>query len=316
VALALIALFDVAVARDDRIWDWTFDGTLLERFEEKVIGPAEDVRVVVLGSSRARDAVPPRVLERELGLPAGSVLNLSPTSGTPFDGAWLYRRNRERLRRAEVLVVGVSDWYCSAALAPTARDRRLATWEQRAAEFQGWNRFELVLGSFWRACDARLALRAMLIDYPRDPPRAVLREDGRPTEWAVESLEDRGPPVADSELRVEQFHDGQPFGLGRIRQLERLLAMAREDGVPVLIVDFPQRGRYVDAVRSRYPEKLDRYRAAVRALARPDGSVRVHLFEDVESLGIPATELYDYGHFTPHGARLFLPHLVKLLREE
>ncbi|MCA9537262.1 MAG: hypothetical protein KC620_00155, partial [Myxococcales bacterium] len=137
--LSLLAAFEIGVARDERIWSAaprTASGVFAV-LEAQVIEPAEAPQVVLLGSSRVRDAVPPRALEAALGLPRGAVLNLGLTSGTPLDALTLYRRHRDKLGRARVLLLGVEDWYLNGAMPPTDRERRFATWAERVGDYVG-----------------------------------------------------------------------------------------------------------------------------------------------------------------------------------
>jgi hypothetical protein len=104
--IVVLVSVEIFVARSD--WVVTrYPASTLGAFyavETEVIRDA-DPAIICLGNSRLRDALAPRVLERELGMAEGAVLNLSLTTGRPFDARILYRRNRAVLRHAELMIL-------------------------------------------------------------------------------------------------------------------------------------------------------------------------------------------------------------------
>lgn len=315
-ALVLVATFDLFVARGDWVWRWSplTDGGSFSALDERVLPNVSSPEIVVFGSSRTRDAVPPRELEAQMGLRNGAVINLSLGAGTPSDALWLYRRHRDRLRTARVLVMGVNDWYFNSNMPPNERDRRFATAQERFEGFGRWHVPELLLGRVWRTVDVRQNLKFRLARLGRAEMPPPLAEDGRATWRTTESLDARGPEFADAGREAAKFLENFEFGGIRSRHLRDLIALAREDGMRVVLVEFPLRHRYLERAEGEFRESFGRYREALQDLHDPAGGVTVRVFGRAADLGIDETLLYDYGHLTPLGAREFLPHLAELLR--
>jgi hypothetical protein len=315
VAAAVVLLcVEIIVARRDWIWsrDPASPSGVIDAMEQLIIRKASPPTVLVMGSSRARDAIVPAVLERELGLPRGAVMNLGITGGTPFDGLTLYRRNRDRLRHAQLLVFAIEDWHLNESFPPGVLDRRFATLDERIGVFDRDATLSLVVGWLWRTYDAQEPLRELGASVTRDGSRTLrVTDDGR-IGWRRQELEE-GPTSVDVQTSVAQFYTPFRLGRGRLRQLEQLLALARQDGLQALVVRLPWRDAYVDAVRARYADQLD----ATAALTRDVAGARVVLFERASALGIPEHWFYDYGHLTLLGARRLTgrlaPHVAAAL---
>jgi len=316
-AIAFVVLFDVSVARADWVWRWFpgYGGGAMYALEDEVLVKAADPVVVVFGSSRMRDALPPRSVERALGLEAGRVLNLSLDGGTPFDALVAYRRNRKLLSRAEVLVVGIDDWYVKANVQPNPQDRRFGTLRDRMECSRGRERAAAVVGSVWHTVDVRGALKERLVRIGRPPRPSPVGPDGRVTWRGVEDPEAVGPQVADSVRMAAKFHASMDPGSGRVRQLRELLRLAREDGVEVLLIELPLRAAYRREVRTHYPETLAYYREAFGPLHDPDAGVTLRFLDDASALGLTAAHFYDYGHLTPLGAETFVPVLARIIED-
>lgn len=307
IALLLLLAVELGVGRQDWIWQAVrgSDIGLLNLMDRDVIPVAPPPKVLLMGSSRIRDAVPPRYLERYLGLSEGAVLNLGVTGGTPFEALVLYRRHREKLSQAEVLVISAEDWYSNGGIRPGDADRRFATLSGRLSDYGLEESLGLLVGWVWRTYDARYAIERWMRCQFRDcegsayvgPDRRVIyRREGR--------LE--GPAEVDVTPDLRRFYQNYAWSNGRLRQLARLIAAARQDGVRVMVVQFPFRDEYLSAVRKQHGQAYDDYLRALRGL---DGA-EVLVFESAGELGIAQRYFRDYGHLTPLGAELMAERLA------
>ncbi len=306
IAVAILLLVELAVGR--REWIWTAvrgsDMGLIHLIEQEVIPSAPRPRVLLLGSSRMRDAVLPLQLARLLGVPAGSVLNLGMASGTPFDGLTLYRRHREKLSQAHVLVVSAEDWYVNAGISPRDSDRRFATLRERATDYSLEDSLALIVGWFWRTYDARYAIaRWLQCQFDECEGSAYVGPDGRVIYDREDPLE--GPHELNVTEHVDRFYQNYEWSEGRLNQLARLVAEARRDGLRVIVVQFPYRDEYLAAVRDRHAEAYEQY---LQRLRRLEGA-ELLLYETASDAGIAPTYFRDYGHMTPLGAALMTERL-------
>lgn len=310
-ALALLLAVEFGLARQDWVWTWVpaSNSGIVEAMESQVIATAPPPQVLLMGSSRIRDGVAPRQLEQALGLPEGSALNLGLTRGMPYDAALLYKRNRERFKGARLLVLGVEDWNFNAALSPNERYRRFATLSERVGVYNGdWTR-SLVAGWVWRTYDAQGPLRRLLKSAARGRQTQLpLAEDGR-IKWRAKEKQ-TGPEVVDVSLDVKRAYRHYTRRQGLEDQLRALVAMAREDGVEVLLVQVPLRDAYLARAQEDYPEGLQLYRDA---LASFEG-VSQEIWWESSALGIRQDWYYDYGHLTPPGAKVFTQALAQRAR--
>ena len=131
-AVTLLTVFEFAVARADWFWGWIpFSQVgVIDALERQVL-PKSEPLILFMGSSRVRDAIAPRTLEKRLRLPRGSVLNVGLTMGTPFDAKILYERNRDKLSRAQLVFFGVEPFQLDVHNRPTERILRYGSLSDR-----------------------------------------------------------------------------------------------------------------------------------------------------------------------------------------
>ena len=297
--LLVLAGIELFVARSD----W-----IIERFPSSSLGAVyalesqliqgTEPEIVCLGNSRLRDGLAPRVLEEELGMRKGSVLNLALTAGTPFDSHVLYRRNRTVLRQAKMMIVDVEyDYYIDApVLSP--RIVQFATFHEHVRLFQTRKQLVLALvGGIWRTFGLRDYLRALIID-PDNSNSLVLADDGRIV-WRDRELDNRIDVQADI---IEQGKVFETIRLdhGHERELRRLIALAREDNVKVVLLHVPMRDEYVRHLKETFPENYRRARVEFQ-----ESVFDVDLLLDWEQggeIGLLDDDYFDYGHMTNAGS--------------
>ena len=316
-ALVLLVLFDVAVARRNTVWNWfpKSQSGIFDVLESNVIAKAQHPMLLVMGNSRIRDAVIPRRLEQELGLPDQSVLNLGLAAGTPFDAIMLYQRNRQTLSRAKWIVFGVEDWFVNAGRPPNQRDRRFAGLQDRVGVFTWPDTLKLLLGWVWRTYDARVLLYEYVsrwgVARQSAPP---ISKDGRVV-WREKEL-DIGPDEFEVSGSVEYFYKQFRPGVGRLEQMRRLIEMAQEDGLQVMIIQLPFRDAYTDYVRAQHGWAYQAYRDRLQSLVNTLPDCPVYMFEKASEIGMPQNYFYDYGHMTIRGAQIMTDRLAQLIRDE
>ncbi|MCK4872989.1 MAG: hypothetical protein KAS72_09710 [Phycisphaerales bacterium] len=321
VCLALLAVVEFGMARQDWLWSMfpKSPSGIVDVLEEQVIEPAPSPVVVILGNSRTRDAIIPAEMEEVLGVPHGSVLNLSLTAGEPYDSYVLYVRNREKLSQARVLMIAIEDWNLNDNQAISERFRRFATLSDRLGAPDWKDRLSLVAGWVWRTYDARKPLGRLLKEMVLRRDRSVpIGEDGRVV-WRTDDPE-FGPEDVDVSADLDHAYRGfDPSRSGEARNVEyfrRLIALATEDGLHVLLIHPPFRDKFIDKRDSAYPQARASFRAVLDELARMPGDIHVLESERASELGIAETCFLDYGHMLASGARIYTRWTATWIRDE
>ncbi|MBI2301549.1 MAG: hypothetical protein HYU66_21815 [Armatimonadetes bacterium] len=305
VALATLLVMEFGLARQE--WLWTqFGGGGLNAIQSRIdaiVTPSPDPLVVVTGSSRLRIGASPLQIEQALGVPAGSVLNLAVAAGTPFDALTEYRLGRDKLRSATLLVIGLDDFYTNASWGVTLCDRRYATLDERLHDYDPPQVRTLLIGWLWRTCDAQRALQRFLARGGRPMPYHAELEPDRRCRLA-EGWDKPATPADEPKLveTLEAFYQNWRPGSGRLRQLRKLAALARSDGLKVLVVCTPLAPRYRQLVHERYPEAEAYFGRCLEQL-RAEG-LEVLDWRDSTAVGWPPAAFHDYGHPTPLGVTL------------
>ena len=312
-AVALLLSLEIGVARSDRLWRAVPDSMVgaFRGIEEEVIAKAPPPTVVFMGSSRMRDAVEPRAIEKELALPKGGVLNLGLTGGTPYEALLYYERHRDLLKQARVLVVAVEDWYWNDGFPPSEVERLYATMAIRWEWYKRRRNLGDLVGGVLRLTEVHEALPKWAISLVRGPTPLRFVDDRlrwRPPSQVLEV----GPETADVAGSVATFMQGFKLGTAYERDLRALVAMAREDKLEVIVTQVPLRAQYVEALAKSHPRVTPFMHERAELLAREMG-VRVELFGRGTDLGIPDDRFYDYGHLTVDGCRRMEPVWKRVL---
>ena len=311
-AVGLLLTVELSLARSEWLWSRVpmSPSGVIDALEERVIEPNSSVDIVFMGSSRVRDAIIPRQLERELDLEHGQVMNLGLTAGNPFDALTLYRRNRGKLSSARLIVFGVEDWHFNAAMPASERDRRFASWSESLGMLSGSETHSLLVSWIWRTYGAQQPLRRLVKSIFQAPPGDLpIGEDGR-VRWRGE-VGDFGPETVDVATEAHRFYRNFSPHSGRFEMLRVLIDLAHADGLTVMILQVPTRRAYREFVLEHYAREYAAYERAVRELP----GVQVRIYADAQSLGLAETYFYDYGHLTPVGARIFTSETANWLRE-
>jgi lysophospholipase L1-like esterase len=315
-AVALLAAVELGVARTDWIWSRAprSETGVVDALESQIVANAANPRIVLLGDSRTRDAVAPRQLERELRLAEGSVLNLGLTAGTPFDSRTFYERNRDVLRRADVLVVDCEWRYFINPPELTSRVRRYATLQDRIDLLAGGNDLPAgVAGWVWMTYGAGDAIREWVGSLTKDAEAPLpIAPDGRIV-WRDEEVE-TGPQTMNPDSFVRSVFRKSQATQAHAEQLRQLIDLIRADGLRVVLVHWPFRGAFVEACNRDHGPT---YQAALDELKQFGAEADEFIFfERGQDAGIPDEYFYDLQHLTPRGAEIMTNILADRLREQ
>jgi len=313
-ALLFLLVFEAAVARSD--WFWTFPersrSGAFYAVERRVMARRPNPKIVVVGSSRARDAVLPSALEHELGLVTGDVANLAMTSGSPLDARELLRRNPAYFAAVDLIIVGVEDWYFLDGRPMQERERLFADWsEQRDGWVQrgGWPRALREHGI--KSLLGTRRMGAVIRAGPKAFRRMPLDNEDR-LAWRIGDVS-TGPRELDVSRDVQRYYDGATVARYRITALRDLVTEGRRAGAHVVVVQIPLRDAYVDAVVRDHRDDWQQYRARLTAFCQ-GLSVPLIAVDRASDVNLVATQFRDYGHMTASGARTYSTWLGSRVR--
>ncbi len=253
VAFELLLVVDIFLARREMIWVFAQNSPIgiVHAMEGLVIKPTEQVSVLVLGNSRVRDAIIPAVLAEELGISRTNVLNISMTRGTPYDSLTIYRRNREKLAKTSLLIIGVEDFSQLRTNIPSERFRYFSSLAERCEHFYGEARASLIASYCWRTLDAYRSIRRLgkqILFRPNQ--RVSIGSDGR-----VIWRDNENAQYIDNSQEIAERIYGDRVLKYDSWALRELLDRCAEDGIPVLLYRPPlstASGTASGAARSRH----------------------------------------------------------------
>lgn len=303
--LGILLVLEFGAARRD--WIWNLDPRrpvgIFQAVENEIIVPAEDIRVVVFGSSVMRDGIVPRAFEAAAGIPEGSVLNTSMPNATPFDFTVLYERNRDAMHSARLLIVGIEDWYFYEEPGISERYHRWATLSDRLADYGGSERLPLIVSWIWKTYAARNAFAFDALGAALSGNRAeVVGDDGR-VFWRPEE-QAAGPESFDLQGYEERLRE-RVWRDRPVRYLTRLLELAAEDGLPVVIVRMPMRSAALER-RERIDRDAERrLQGAIAAAMAADAEAGFLDFPAGPAAGLEEHHFLDERHLGTEGAEVF-----------
>ena len=279
--------------------------TLL-RIEELVIKPNPHPKVVVMGTSRGRGSFLPTVLEENLGLQRGEVLNLAMGGGEINDALWTYQRNRATLSKAKWVIVQADPFQFTTGFDPAYRFREMANLEDRLA-YSGRRRLRLLLNMGYKT-DLALPYVTDFVSIVYGtrawPQKKGLDPYGR---IAYVSLEDDHEDREFTEERlvywITQFYtdyEHSPVFESRFLQLAQ---MVHEDGGQVVVFGQPTVDAYLPLLRREKGPLFENFRARMELLASQHGFET--LFWSRQDAGLAEQDFRDWGHLNITGARKF-----------
>lgn len=272
-------------------------------------------RVVVLGSSEAREAVASIPFEAGLGLRRGEVMNLAVRIARPSDMLEQYLRHRDVLARADIVLVGLEEWHLNAYTerVPDERFRYRATFRERALFPVPSVVPELLLGYVWATWDMRRYFFQLgsnrllqgsfsgLPHYLDDIGRTVPGEPQARVPWS---------PELDRFYASSLFRNYTLWGR-EMKAVSELARVIREDGAAMVLIQFPKRRSYLDQVEATYGRERALWLETVARIA-PDVS-----YVDLrapEPFGLQPSDFLDHIHVSHDGSALFSRRLGERMR--
>ncbi|MCZ7648468.1 MAG: hypothetical protein M5U26_24945 [Planctomycetota bacterium] len=323
-------------------------------FEREVIPRFPDPRILVLGSSRAEDAVVPKQLDEALGLPDFSAENLGIQAGDVHDALVFYRRHRNALGRARLVILCTDEWHFSSGAGLGWRYRLHAPISERwalgrpGAEPE-WARPEQLDEPRWGAeLEARRAAKREQAERLRTqllldgifsmrqklayvPTAVAFNLLGLGKNKGLDFTEERqirrperkrddefGPAIdnpATFDNRLQTFYADFDAHPVLLGHVEALARMVAEDGGRLVLLQMPNRRLYQEEVERLYPAEYELHARALRELGARLGA-RVYLYRYPEECGLEDRNYLDYGHLAKAGSRRFTEFLAELIRRE
>jgi hypothetical protein len=317
-AVGLLIAVETGISRREwlyRVYPASFVGSFL-RCENELCRAAIPPQIVIMGNSCSGEGLLPRVLERELHLPEGAVLNLSVNAGSPYEARLFQRRNYEELKKVRLLILGVDDFQFNRGLQSSEVFFHFSTlWERLRAQptleivVGGvWRTFEMqrVYGNLWKAAQTRIArigdqvfqrigvLSAIVEDQPKSTPP---RTDDIATANPLSSVGTSRPAFT---MATEQ-----------LECLQQFLQTAWAAQQKVLLVQLPFRDTYMKALLETRPADYENYKRSLNSLANG----QTVFFEFGSASGLQETDFSDSWHLTAAGADKFTRVFARFLRD-
>jgi hypothetical protein len=289
----------------------------LEFMERKVLPRCDNPQIIVLGSSRAAFAIAPRLLDRQLGLPANATLNAGLIAGTPPQILEFYRHHRAKLGRARLAVVNIDECFLNTGfmdLPAVLEQAPFSEWwgMQRRMRFRPLLEKTLTMKTRLPALHDNVLNR---LGWP-PPGRLHLQVDNDGKLWFdcwADAPQNKSPAALHSVLQgyYENFAL-LPVSEGPLIELTRLL---QEDQVRVVFAQMPNLPAYQREVMTLYGEEYRQHLSHMRQLAERL-KVPFYHFDDAARCGLTADSYYDMIHLRPAGAQDFTRFVADLIRKE
>ncbi|MCK6471044.1 MAG: hypothetical protein L6R28_04795 [Planctomycetes bacterium] len=355
--VALIAGLELGLRALPDAWllvDSTSRLGLTTFYDTKVIPLFEHPQVVIVGTSRAEDAVAPAPLDKALGLPEWSTMNLGLAGARPYDGLSFYEDHRERMKQAKLVIYFSDEWHFSSGWGLGWRYFLRAPLDERLrllppGAMPQLQKPEDVSDEKWAEMeDQRMSMKheqldllrtTMLTDWVfqmrlklRYIPKAIAvnffgASPGKQLVITDEHLVQRpekhkdkelGPPSEELEKfreRVDGFYENFDTHPLMLEHVRKLARMVKEDGGRFVIVQMPNRKIHQDCVEKYHPVEYRQHADALHALGQELG-VPVYVYRYPSECGLEDIDYLDYGHLARRGCRRFTAFLAGLIKRD
>jgi hypothetical protein len=319
-AVICIGLFEILLGRTDFAWKMV-PGSHIDSFlalEETIIQKHPMPTILIFGSSRARGAFLPTLMEEQMGLQRGEVLNLGLGSGRPIHALKIYQQNRDILAQADIVIIEVESWQFALTIPPNELDlyRYVAGWSDVLA-YKGENRYSLVRSLLFRLPDA--------VPYLRIYVKHWLTEKHAPESVGIDKYGRLALVRIANDHDEERFQDEHIANLldwtyrnyeySEVAQeyLIKLVRLAKEDGASVYVLRMPSAGNFVTRLKQHDRNPYGQFRENVQ-LAIADLADGVQFWEFPTEIGLNDQDFRDPGHFNTGGAIQWTKFFVRWLR--
>lgn len=323
-------------------------------YDNEVIPRFEHPQIVIVGTSRAEDAVAPAPLDEALGLPPWSTVNLGLAGARPYDGLGFYEDHRARMKQAKLVIYFSDEWHFSSGWGLGWRYFQRAPLEERLRLLPEGKMPQLVKPADvsdedWAQMEAdRLAKKREQLDQLRTTmltdwvfqmrlklryiPKAIAvnffgASPGKQLVVTDEHLVQRpekhkdkelGPPSEDMEKfreRVDGFYENFDTHPLMLEHVRKLARMVQEDGGRFVIVQMPNRKMHQDCVEKYHPVEYQQHEDALKELGKELG-VPVYVYRHPAEVGLEEIDYLDYGHLARRGCARFTAFMAELIKRD
>lgn len=273
------------------------DERALNRAQDRLTKRRESTEVVVLGSSRMRDAIDPEVLAKALELPPKRVVKAAISGGTAFEALVMMRRDETLFRNTKVALVDIGCWQFNDNLTIVRHPLfyRHATLAERWSLSDLPERAKSIADWFW----PYVSERRRLADWanaiaPFSPPTE---------EPEVEGALDRGAAAWDAVAMAKAFTKDYVFSDRMAAAWRSFVGELTARGVRMLIVDMPAQEAHQDWIDANASGVCQEYERFLSSLSI--SGVTVVRYLRPADVGLTDGDFGDYAHLSPEGAEKF-----------
>lgn len=324
VALICICGVEILFARTDFFWKRVpkSDVTTFLDMEEYIIPKKLKPAVLIFGSSRARGAFLPTVMEQQMDLSRGQVLNFGMGGNTRarlFDAFKIYQRNRDILGKADIMIIEISPGIFNSIHPPTTSElfRYLMSFSDWL-EYKGQARLSLLRSSVFKLPDVFPYIREYIKYWllNKHVPRPVgIDKYGRLA--LVRIADDYAEYIEREDVLKDIIYRYEfPYKYSEICEgyLKKLVSMANEDGVRVYIIQIPYPEKFIQIYKRHPKSQYGLYTKNV-SNAVEDLVDSIQFWEAASEVGLSNKDYRDVEHLNTGGAIKWTTFFVQWLKQ-
>jgi len=260
----VISLTEIIFGRTEFFWKRvpSSDVTTVLELEEYIIPKKLKPAVLIFGSSRARGAFLPTVMEQQMGLQRGQVLNFGMGGNGVtrlFDALKIYQRNRDVLGKADIMIVEIESGQLYSIPPTNERFRYLMSFSDWL-EYRGEARLSLLRSCVFKLPDVVPYIREYIKYWllnKHSPKPVGIDKYGRLA--LVRIANDYDERVSREDFISNSINGDNSwwcdYEYSKIYEgyLKKLASIANEDGLRVYIVQMPYPEKYIEILK-RHPK--------------------------------------------------------------
>ena len=320
-AVIVICLTEILVARTDFIWKQEPRSMLAEmlEMEQSIIQKHPHPKILIFGSSRAQAAFLPTLMEKQMNLQRGEVLNLGMSGFFLYSALKVYMRNRSILAGADIVIIEMEYHHLDIkTIEPDERCRYLINWSDWLA-YKGPKRWSLLRSLLFKLPDAVPYVRAYLKHWfseGHSPEPVGIDKYGRQAFWEISDFHDERrwrDPNYFKEQAIS-FHNNYEYSKTALEYFQELVRLAKEDGASVYIIQIPYPEIWTMNLRQYLGNEYNQYKRNVcHAVA---GLVeKVQFWENASEAGLSDHDYREQDHLNTVGAIKWTTFFVQWLKQ-
>lgn len=278
--------------------------------EELMLPHIPAPKILFMGSSRIRDSLVPKQLDRFLNLPEGSTANLGMNGTRVFESINLYDRNEAQLSHAKWVFLNVDEWHLSAGARISNSVYELNGPLFERLRFPKELRPRLMMdGIFSMRVKLRLFASGLLKKRLKWRPMDANNQ----APYYNKYIRDETYPV-----RIKQFYQNFAVQSVLLDHVAQLAGRVRANGGKFVLMQLPNKNGWQNEVNETHGADYARQKDALKNLADKIGVPFYH-YERPEDMGLNDSDFEDYGHVSPGGAAkvtVFVGGLIQKLRSK